>query len=464
MAISSIGVGSGLPLDELLSDLRKSENQALTLIQSRQVQAENRLSAYGILKGALSSLNTAADTLGKADSYGAVKTAVTGDAFKASATSAAIPGEYSIEVTQLATSQTLVTTGVADRSASNGTGGIITLTLANGETRELDLSEAGTSLDAIVKAVNADKELGIRATLINDGDPDKPHRLLFTATDTGTEASIAKIEVSGNSGSLADLLSFDSAAPAGGQSIQQQIAKDAHVLINGIEIKSASNTLEGAIEGVTLTLDSVTTTPSRLSVSSDDSTTAKAVKDFVKAYNTLLENIGSLTSFDIENGKSAALTGDSLARRLQSDVRNAINVVGSEGDLRTLSQLGITTNVKTGALEIDETKLNQALKDHMPQVQALLSGSNGVSGRINQVSENFTRTGGLISTTTDSITRNIADIKRQYEVTSDRIDAKMENYRRQFSQLDAMVAQMGSISDYLTQQLSMLGNMNSNGK
>ena len=89
----------------------------------------------------------------------------------------------------------------------------------------------------------------------------------------------------------------------------------------------------------------------------------------------------------------------------------------------------------------------------------MLAGPTGLAGRVEQVTETFNRSGGLISTTTDGISRNITDIQRQYEVTADRIDQKMERYRREFTQLDVMVAQMGSISSYLTQQLSMLGNL-----
>lgn len=458
MAISSIGVGSGLPLDELLADLRKSENQALNLIQSRQVRAESRLSAYGTLKNALESLKTAADALGKADTYGALKTSVSGDAYTAVATPKAIPGEYSITVESLASKQTLVSRGVEDRAAQIGDGGTITFTV-DGQTKTVDLTDTNSSLDAIVKAINSDKDLGVKATLINDGG-DEPHRLLLTASDTGTKAAISSITVEGNA-DLAGLINFNSGTGPDAPGITERPATDAQLLINGIEITSHSNTVEGAIEGVTLNLAKVSAEPNNLSVAADDSVTSKAINQFVTAYNALQSTIGALTSYDIENQTSSALTGDSLARRIQSDVRNAINVASSEGDLRSLSQLGITTNVNNGSLEVDEAKLAEALKDNMSDVQTLLSGTTGLSGRLGDVVQTFNRSGGLISSTTNSITKNISDLQRQYDVTSDRIDVKMENYRRQFSALDSFVAQMNSVSSYLSQQLSMLGN---NGK
>src|SRR5690625_363688 len=452
MAISSIGVGSGLPLEELLSDLRRSENHALTAIQSRQVQAENRLSAYGTLKSALDSLNTAAEALTKTDTYGAMKASVTGDAYTASVTNQAIPGEYSIEVEQLATTQSIVTAGVADRTQAMGTGGTITFTLENG-TKTLDLSETGTSLDDIVKAINADADLGFNATVINDGTAEAPnHRLMLVSRETGTAA--AAISVTTDNAELQSQL-FDN--------LQVQDATDAVFNVTGITITSQSNTLENAIEDGTLTLNSAGES-GKLSVTTNADVTSKAVKDFVTAYNSLQNTIRNLTSYDVDNQRSSALTGDSLARRVQSDVRNAISFASSEGELRSLAQLGITTNPTTGNLDIDESKLADALKNNMGDIQNLLSGSTGLGKRVADVADLFTRPGGLIGTATDGINRTTSDLERQYEITLDRIDTRMENYRRQFTALDSLVAQMSSVSAYLTQQLSMLSNLGNDNK
>src|SRR3546814_15354772 len=63
--ISSIGVGSGLPLGDLLTQLRTNENTALKLIQTQQISAQNKLSAYGKIKSALGGLQSAAQALNK---------------------------------------------------------------------------------------------------------------------------------------------------------------------------------------------------------------------------------------------------------------------------------------------------------------------------------------------------------------------------------------------------------------
>jgi len=456
MAISSIGVGSGLPLDQLLSDLRNTENQALALIQKKQVGAQNRLTAYGRIQSSIEALKSAAEKLGKDDTYGGLKTSVSGDTYSASANNKAIAGQYDIRVETLASAQTLVTNGVADRAQAIGAGGTITIQLADGTEQSIELGAEDTSINGLIKAINeADPSLGVRATVINDGGAE-PHRLMLTATATGENAAVSRITVDGNT-ELEGLIGFDSSQD--NPNIQEQKANNATLFINGIEISSQSNQVENAIEGVTLTLTKAGESGT-LKVERDDAATTQAVKAFVTAYNNLQSTIKSLTSYDVDAQEGSALTGDSLARRAQSLTRDALNGFSSEGVLRTLSQLGITTNPTSGLLEVNDEKLTAGLKDHLGDVQRLLAGEGGLADRFKATTESFLGSKGYIQSAKDGTDRNITDLQRQYDDTSARIDAKMENYRRQFTALDSMMAQMSSVSSYLTQQLSMLGNLN----
>ncbi|MBP6020044.1 MAG: flagellar filament capping protein FliD [Burkholderiaceae bacterium] len=464
MAISSIGVGSGLPIEQLLKDLRESENQPLVLIQSQQISAQNRISAYSTLKSALEALNTAGKALGKDDAFGALKATTAGDHFTASVTNKAVAGQYNIKVDTLATSQTLVATGQADRTAAIGTsGGTLSVTI-NGETKTLDVSgkDGGApTLDDLMAAINGDSKLGFSATLINDGS-DAPHRLLFTAKDTGTEASIESLSFAASDAgdsALNDLIRFDASTPGANTNIEQEAAVNAKILINNIEITSQSNKVEGAIEGVTLNLTKVTDTAVSLAVTRDDKVTTDAINKFVTAYNSLQTTIKSLTSYDVENQTGSALTGDNLARNAQNQVRQALNSAVSDGAISTLSQLGITTDPKDGTLKIDEKKLEEALKTNMVDVQKLFTGELGLSANLAKVADNFTRSDGLIKNAEDGTNRTISQLDKQFLATTERIDAKMEAYRKQFSGLDVMMSQMNGISNYLTQQLSMLGNI-----
>lgn len=467
MAISSIGVGSGLPLDELLNDLRKAENQSLALIDTRRSTEEARLSGYSKIKSALDALKTAAEKLGKQESYGALAANSSSDKVTVKADNNAIAGSYDIHVSQLATHQRLTSSGFESRSdaLSTTTGGTLKITLADGSSQELVLDDKAHSLEDMVKAINSDSKLGVNATIVNTGDANEPYRLFLSASGTGTDAAIASIEVTDNA-ELNDKFGFNSAGNTG--IFTETAAKNAELTINGLAVQSQTNTVENAINGVTLTLNGRMTDPAdtaQVSLTRDDSVAKKTVEDFVKAYNNVLTTIKSQTSYDVEAQKGSALVGDSLARRVQSQVRDTLNVFAADGDIRSLSQMGITTNPTTGELKIDDKKLDAALKDNLTDVTKLLAGpESGLSKRVADMTDNFLRKDGYFDIANDSINKNITQINRQYEAAQDRIDAKMENYRRQFSGLDRLVSEMNGISSYLTTQLDMLANLSTQGK
>lgn len=462
MAISSIGVGSGLPLDQLLSDLRKSENQPLVLIQQRQVLSEARLSGYGIIKGGLTDLQKAASALTSTEKYGALKGTSSNEAIGVKVENNAVAGNYNITDVTLATSQSLTLAGYASREDNIGEGGTLTIQLNNGEDAvSVDLG-SDTSLQGIMKTINANPDLGVQATLINNGDATTPYHLMITATGTGTEASVASIQVTGNT-ALNDLLQFDhtDADNLNSGKFTVDDADNASLTINGnITITSQTNTIKDVIEGVTLDLKSLPTDSVNIAITRDDSVAINAVKDFVKSYNSLLDTIKNQTSFDVASEKSSALTGDSLVRRVESHVRSALSSATGSGDIYSLADLGITTDYKTGKLEIDDTKLTETVRDNLGAVTEFLSGENGVGKKIDATVNEYIKSNGLIQNATDSLDRTIKDIQSQYQATTERIENKMENYRRQFTQLDVMMNQMNGVSNYLTQQLSMLANMN----
>jgi len=136
--------------------------------------------------------------LNSEDLYGAVKTTANSEDVKVSGTSKAVPGQYVIEVSNLATRQTLTAAAHTSRDSALGTDGKITVTLANGKEHTLDMTGKDTSLQGVMNAINADAKLGIKATIINTGAADEPYRLQLSATDTGKAASVASINVDGN--------------------------------------------------------------------------------------------------------------------------------------------------------------------------------------------------------------------------------------------------------------------------
>ncbi|MDM9562061.1 flagellar filament capping protein FliD [Bordetella petrii] len=451
-SITSLGVGSGLTnLEDMLTKLQEAEEVRLKQITARQSSYQTRISAYSKLQGMVEAVQKAAAALGDPATFGAVASKVSGDALTVKTEAGAVPGDYKIAVAELASAQTLKSGAVADRKAQMGAGGSIEITLANDETATIELG-SDTSLDGIAKAINGSDDAGVRATIITDGNG--ASYLMLTSKATGEQAAVRSI-TSDNSAVQA-VVGYQDGSPSA-MSVQQA-ANNAVVTINGITVESQSNTLSEAIDGVTLELTATTEAGKfvDVSITSDPTVMSKAVKTFVDAYNSLQTTIGELTAFDVKAETQSALTGDSTTRSIQAGMANALRVVGGEGTLRTLSQLGITTNATTGKLELDQTKLDKALKESPADVTRLFAGSGGLAEKMKTATDAILGDKGSIKTRTDGLQETVETLQDQYDRTKLSIQATMDNYRAQFTRLDALVAQMNNLSSYLNQQFEAL--------
>ena len=230
-------------------------------------------------------------------------------------------GEYSINVNKLATAQTLQSGVVADRKAANGASGSFEIELVNGDKRTINLTD--TSLDGIAKAINSDDKAGVRATIITNGDG--ASYLMLSAKDTGEKAAVKSVTVAGSS-DLKNILNYNTDPADTSTKLKQQTAAvDAEIEINGIAVKSGSNNISTAIDGITLNLTAKTEDgkPITVKLSSDTAVASKAVGDFVNAYNALQNTITKLTAFDVAAQTNQALTGDGTTRSIQSAMSNA---------------------------------------------------------------------------------------------------------------------------------------------
>ena len=114
MGLSSAGIGSNLDVDGIVTKLMSVERQPLTKIAKKEASYQAKLSGFGTLKGALSSFQTAVNGLSDISQFQGVRISAADTAIASvSATSAAVPGAYSLKVTQLAAAQKLVATGTA---------------------------------------------------------------------------------------------------------------------------------------------------------------------------------------------------------------------------------------------------------------------------------------------------------------------------------------------------------------
>ncbi len=394
MAISSPGIGSGLDVNSIVTQLMTIERQPLTVLNNKVASFQAKLSGYGQITSALSQFQIAVQGLASPTQFQSV-TATLADATvaTASASSSATPGTYALEVSSLAQAQKLVAAGQASASAAIGSGTATTLTfdfgtiaggtLSNGTytgasftsngagTKTVIINASNNSLSGIRDAINSAK-IGVSATIVNDGSA-SPYRLVLTDSTTGKTNSM-KISVSGDA-SISSLLSQDPANNTGQALAETATAQNANFKIDGVAVSKTTNTVTDAIQGVTLNLTKTNVgTPTSITVAQDTGSVTKAVNAFVTAYNNITQTLASATAYDPATKKAALFNGDASVALLQNQIRRVLStpVAGGSSAFSQLSQIGVTFQ-KDGTLAVDSTKLQSAITSNFSDIAGLFS-------------------------------------------------------------------------------------------
>lgn len=395
---TSATTSTNLDVNSIVSQLMTVERQPITKLNVKEASYQAKLTAYGSVKGAVAGFQSAVQSLSSSSKFQAVK-ATPSDAtvFSASASSIAVAGTYSLEVTNLAQAQKLVATGQASSTAAIGDGTATTVTFDFGTisggsfdagtgkytgasfgssgagTKSITVDGNNNSLQGIRDAINAAK-MGVTATIINDGSATSPYRLALSSDNSGVSNSL-KITASGGDGTIAALLAHDPAGLPAAQHLSQTVtAQNADFKVNGVAVSKASNTVSDVVQGVTLTLLNKTTTAANLTVARDTTATSSSISGFVKAYNDLAKTLKDVSAYDAANQKGAILQGDSTVRSLQSQLRSMLStsVVGTSGALTTLSDVGVSFQ-KDGTLALNQTKLDSAIASNFSDIASLFA-------------------------------------------------------------------------------------------
>ena len=393
MTIASPGIGANLDVNSIVSQLMQIESQPLTKLAQKEASYQAKLTAYGSLTASLSTFQTQMSALSTASRYAAV-TATPSDAtvLTASAANNATPGTYSIEVTALAKQQKLVADGSASLStaiaavdttltfdfgtisgtlnpATNHYDPGATFASAGGGTKTVSITAANSSLSDIRDAINA-ADIGVTATIVNDGSATVPYRLVLTS-DTPGAASSMKISVSGDA-AIDTLLAND---PEGVQNLSENVtAQNASLEVDGLTVSKASNTVTDVVPGVTLNLlQTNVADPITLTTTRDTSAVQTAAQTFVDAYNALAKNLKGLTYYDATTEQAGALQGDSTARSVDSAIRLTLSTaLDGAGGYTNLSELGIGFE-KDGTLSLDTDKLSTAISNNSDDIAAVFA-------------------------------------------------------------------------------------------
>ena len=394
--ISAPGIGSGLDINGIVGQLMAAERLPLTALENREKAFNQKISAFGQVRSALASFQTAMQGLSSNKFQALSATSSDSEVLSASAGGNATPASYQIEVQQLARQHKLASDGHASTNDVIGSG---TLNIQFGTydsgsnsfianagkaAKSIAIDPANSTLSGIRDAINA-ANAGVTATIVNDGSA-TGNRLVITSTDSGAANSL-KISVADDDGNALDssglsALAYDPTAPAGsGKNLGQvAAARDALLNIDGIAVAQSSNTVKSAIEGVTLNLAQTNVGQTlTLTVGRDSEAIKTAVQTFVDAYNSASSTLKKMTAFNGVGAQNGVLLGDATTRTIQTQMRGLLNTsVDSGGALTTLSQIGVSFG-SDGTLTLDSAKLNTAIDSNFDGIAALFAEAGKTS-------------------------------------------------------------------------------------
>lgn len=447
-SVSSLGVGSGLDLESMVTKLMSAERAPIDALTTKITSAQTKISLFGTLSTKLSALQTAADTLQFPSRLAATK-ATSGDTSIVTATSAfgATAGTYGIEVTQLASAQKSFTQEYT--AGTTFAPGSLSFTVAGTPAASIDLNEVGKTsytLDEVRDKINAAK-IGVTATVVNTSSGGQ--RMILTSDNSGATNGFSLTSGLTASGGQANLdgANFDTTTLG----LARASAQNGLIKIDGVEVSSATNVFTN-IAGLSITASKVSTpgVATSLKVETDNDKVVSAVKALVDAYNGIASTIKSNSAYNSATKTAQPLNGDFAARTISSGLSGTLTTVPAElasATYKTLSELGVSIT-QTGQLTLDETKLRQALSkspsDTLTTLQAYGKAFSDSAGGILSSEGVLTK---RVSSLNDAV-KIYKDNQASLEV---RMVAIEKRFRAQFTAMDKLVAQFKSTSSQLTQ-------------
>lgn len=461
-SITAAGTGSGLDIETIIETLTQAERvPEETRLATREIEIQADISAYGSLKSALSDFQAALSGLSSLKELAARSATSSNEStFTATATSGAAVGTTDIEVVQLASNHKLVTTAdFTDVDDAVGAG-TITIDVGGNSFDVLITGGQNNTLGGIRDAINdAEDNTGVTASIltVSDGMGGTVSKLVLTGDETGAD-NVITVSVTGDSdGNDADNSGLSSFINVNMN--EKSTALDAELLIDGeYTVNSSTNVFDGAIQGVTITaLAEAPGVTESLTVALDKSAITERLQKFVEEFNLLSDTLSFLTDYDIETQEAGLLTGDFVARTVETQLRRAIGnpLEGASSSYSSLASIGITTQ-RDGSLALDSSKLNAALNSNFDDVAELLGGDEGIMSGLDDRIESFLRSDGIIASRNNTFINQLKDIDEQRADLGRRIESFEERIRLQYTNLDILVGQLQSTGDFVSQQLDII--------
>lgn len=480
-SLSSLGVGSGLDAETIVTKLVALEKQPADALTTANNKLQTQVSTWGKIQSNFSSLQDAAAKL-QDSSFWSSTTAKSSDDTTVSVSTGtnAAAGAYAVTVSQLAAGQSIASKAYTSSTSTVGEG-TLTIQLGNYVTDNTQTPPAVTfNAKAAASAMNitigpGDNTLekirdringanaGVNASIVTDASG---ARLVLRGQNGETNAFKVSVTESATAPGLSALAYTAETGPAGSASAmtRTQVAQNALATINGLSVSSESNTLTNVIDGVTLKLSKPNASPTTVTIDQDTAGLTKGIQDFVSAYNSVVSTIRVQTLYDEASKTAGPLQGNATARSLLSQMRNLIgSSTGASSVFSRLSDVGMDINTD-GTLSLKTSKFSDAMSKNMAELQKFFGNSsdtdvslNGIGTRVKNLTKQILdTTSGAIANSTNGLNSTISRNKTRINSINDHAAQVETRLRAQYTALDNSMAKLNGLSTYVTAQLAAL--------
>ena len=472
--ISSTGIGSGLDVNSIVSQLVALEKKPLATLETKATAVQAQLSAFAQVQSQFADLTDVAKRISDSSTWTA-RTAKSSNTSSATivATAAASANSFTLDVDRLASKQSLSSSTVATGNMPGA--GTLSIRLGTwnaagtgftaGSASAVSVSIASTdTLAAIATKINA-ASTGVTASVFNDGTSD---RLLMQSKNTGAAAGF---RVQSGDATLAGFV-FDPENSAGqgmatsGNPVQ--FGQNSAARINGLAVTSATNTLADNFTGVTLELLATTTTnyglvteaksPLTMVVSEDVKPAVKNISDFVDAFNKLNQTLKDLTKYDASTKTAGMFQGDSMVVGLQNVLRGVVGSTSTGASSQRLADVGVSRQLD-GSLTIDTSKLATAANNGTTLQQLFTTDNsntltNGFALKFATLGTGVAATGGAVANKAASLKGLLDKNAKDQTKLTERVTLFEARLRKQYTSLDVQMARLNALNTYVAQQVT----------
>jgi len=432
----------GIEQQPLVDRMMEPDRAVISQKEMRRERSLTEKNEYTSLDGMLGELSGLAGGMKNAQTFTPMALESSHpDIFSGAINGFAEPGRYEFEVGELASKDRFLDIGFSDPNSADVGFGHLGVENADGSLHEVTI-DPGSSLRDVADKINS-SGIGAEAMIVNTGVGENPFRLMVSSSQTGEKS---KIVVDPDT----TFLEMDNIKKA----------SDLRLKFEDVEVQRPDNAFKDLLEGVELTAKKAAPgTKVSVEIKQDADKTMTNISEFVGKYNALANHINGKFQTPAPGQTMAAGThGDSNMRSIMRSLQSEVSGTRVSGQkFSGLSEIGISTNAKTGELVVDENKLKEALSNDYNGVRDIFTSGEqgmGLAERIEGVVKRFKDpVSGAIANRMKSLDKVIGNQDRDIERQNERLLEKEAKLKHKLATMQEKVAQMNNQSAVMSARL-----------